>query len=164
MELLRSKELRGTFKAKRFSLKGKCVNKKKVVSFSVIAQKITKSEEERVNNHESTRLEQTHNKKLASTFIEDPEVKKTLSNWKQMKRQRESGGEVDQPKQIKIQRESEGEIDQLEQIKIQRERDVARLKLEQIKLEQIRNTNRFSENEDSMYDFHKLIRCSFTYY
>ncbi|CAJ2670959.1 unnamed protein product [Trifolium pratense] len=57
-----------------------------------------------------------------------------------MKRQRESGGEVDQLKQIKIQRESEGEIDQLEQIKIQRERDIARLKLEQVKLEQIRKT------------------------
>ncbi|CAJ2670958.1 unnamed protein product [Trifolium pratense] len=57
---------------------GKCVKKRKVVSFSVIAQKITKSEEERVSDHESTLLEQTHNKKLATTFIEDPEVKKTI--------------------------------------------------------------------------------------
>lgn len=40
--------------------------------------------------------------------------------------------------------------------KIQSEREAARLKLEQIQ-----NTTHFSDNMDSMHDFHKLIGVSF---
>ncbi|WJX68826.1 hypothetical protein P8452_53159 [Trifolium repens] len=89
-------------------------------SFNVVAEKITKlEEEERVNDHKSIPLEQTRN----ATFIDDCEVKKTLSNWKQ----------------LKIQRESE-EAAQLKQMKRLREREATRLKIEQIK-----NTARLSE-------------------
>ena len=83
MESLRRKVLRpGALKAKLFSSKGKCVKKRKIVSFNVVAKKITKfEEEERVNDHKSFSFEQTRN----STFIDDREVKKTFSNLKELK-------------------------------------------------------------------------------
>ncbi|KAK2377261.1 hypothetical protein QL285_077962 [Trifolium repens] len=138
MESLRRKVLRpGALKAKLFSSKGKCVKKRKIVSFNVVAKKITKfeKEEERVDDHKSIPLEQTRN----TTFIDDREVKKTLSNWKQ----------------LKIQCESEEEAAQLKQMKRLREREAARLKIEQIK-----NTARLSENMDSMHAIGKFIGYS----
>jgi hypothetical protein len=138
MESLRRKVLPpGALKAKLFSSKGKCVKKRKIVSFNVVAKKITKfeKEEERVDDHKSIPLEQTRN----TTFIDDREVKKTLSNWKQ----------------LKIQCESEEEAAQLKQMKRLREREAARLKIEQIK-----NTARLSENMDSMHAIGKFIGYS----
>jgi hypothetical protein len=108
-------------------------------SFNVVAEKITKlEEEERVNDHKSIQLEQTRN----ATFIDDREVKKTLSNWKQ----------------LKIQRESEEEAAQLKQMNRLREREAARLKIEQIK-----NTARLSENMDSMHAIDKFMGYTFSY-
>ncbi|AES99688.1 hypothetical protein MtrunA17_Chr5g0437851 [Medicago truncatula] len=128
MELLRRKEVRCAFKGKYFSLERKFCKKRKVVSISVVANKIvTPEEEERVTDHE-TSLEQTNYKKSVDSLIDHQEVKKILANWRQRKN-------------------------------IQSEREVARLKLEQIQ-----NTARFSENIDSMYDFHKLIGVSFNCY
>jgi hypothetical protein len=141
MESLRRKVLPpGALKAKLFSSKGKCVKKRKIVSFNVVAKKITKfeKEEERVDDHKSIPLEQTRN----TTFIDDREVKKTLSNWKQ----------------LKIQRESEEEATQLKQMKRLHEREAARLKFEQIK-----NTARLSENIDSMYAIDKFVGYTFSY-
>jgi hypothetical protein len=107
-------------------------------SLNVVAEKITKfEEEERVNDHKSIPLEQTRN----TTFIDDREVKKTLSNWKQ----------------LKIQRESE-EAAQLKQMKRLREREATRLKIEQIK-----NTARLSENMDSMHTIDKFMGYTFSY-
>jgi hypothetical protein len=69
-------------------------------------------------------------------------VKKTLSNWKQ----------------LKIQRESEEEAAQLKQMNRLREREAARLKIEQIK-----NTARLSENMDSMHAIDKFMGYTFSY-
>lgn len=84
MESLRRKEVRCAFKGKLFSLERKCFKKRKVVSISVVANKIIRPEEERVNDHE-TSLEKTNYKKPVDTFIDHHEVKKILANWKQMK-------------------------------------------------------------------------------
>jgi hypothetical protein len=138
MESLRRKVLPpGALKAKLFSSKRKCVKKRKIVSFNVVAKKITKfEEEERVNDHKGFPFEQTRN----STFIDDREVKKTLSNRKE----------------LKIQRESEEKAAQLKQMKRLCEMEAARRKIEQIK-----NTARLSENMDSMYAIGKFIGYSF---
>jgi len=74
------------FKTKPFSIKGKCVKKRKFVSVNVVAIAnimidSEKEKEERVPDH------QTPYKQLAGPFIDDLEVKKTLSNWRQMKGQ-----------------------------------------------------------------------------
>lgn len=78
------------FKAKLFSsIKGKCVKNRKFVSVSVVAKKIiiesVKEKEEKVCDHQSPY------KQLVSPFIDDLEVKKTLSNWRQMKVQGRQG-------------------------------------------------------------------------
>ncbi|AES60372.1 hypothetical protein MtrunA17_Chr1g0168331 [Medicago truncatula] len=91
------------FKAKPFSIKGKCVKKRKFVSVNVVAiTKIMidweKEKEERVKDH------QTPYKKLVGPFVDDVEVKKTLSNWRQMKGQvRQDQREAAQLKLEKIQ-------------------------------------------------------------
>jgi hypothetical protein len=139
MESLRRKVLPpGALKAKLFSSKGKCVKKRKIISFNVVAKKITKfeEEEERVNDHKGFPFEQTRN----STFIDDREVKKTLSNRKE----------------LKIQRESEEKAAQLKQMKRLCEMEAARRKIEQIK-----NTARLSENMYSMHAIGKFIGYSF---
>ncbi|KAK2431041.1 hypothetical protein QL285_029314 [Trifolium repens] len=140
MESLRRKVLPpGALKAKLFSSKRKCVKKRKTVSFNVVAKKITKfeeEEEERVNDHKGFPFEQTRN----STFIDDREVKRTLSNRKE----------------LKIQRESEEKAAQLKQMKRLCEREAARRKIEQIK-----NTARLNENMDSMHAIGKFIGYSF---
>ncbi|AES99686.1 hypothetical protein MTR_5g083650 [Medicago truncatula] len=102
MELLRRKEVRCAVKGKYFSLERKFFKKRKVVSVSVVANKIVtpEEEEERVTDHE-TSLEQTNYKKPVDTLIDHQEVKKILANWRQRKN-------------------------------IQSEREIARLKLEQI--------------------------------
>jgi hypothetical protein len=100
LELLLGKQFRGVSKAKSVSL-----NKKKIVSISVVAQKRNlKFEEESTRVHHETPFEETRYR--STNFIDDQEVKITLSSWKDMRKRR------------KI-------IDQ--------EREIARLKIEQIK-------------------------------
>jgi len=100
LELLGRKEFQGTFKTKPFFLKGKCIKKRKLISISVVPTKIkSSSSEEKVHDHE-----QTHYKKLVGNFIDDQEVKMTLSHWKELRIP----------------------------LKIKHERQIARLQLEQI--------------------------------
>jgi hypothetical protein len=98
--LLLGKQFRGVSKAKSVSLQ-----KRKIVSISVVAQKRNlKFEEESTRVHHETPFEETRYR--STNFIDDQEVKITLSSWKDMRKRR------------KI-------IDQ--------EREIARLKIEQIK-------------------------------
>ncbi|KAL5081437.1 hypothetical protein RYX36_009858 [Vicia faba] len=79
------------FKAKKKVIKEKYTKKRKIVLVSVIANKkikLQKEEEKRVQINE-TSLDELHFKKPTPTFIDYNEVKKTLSDWKQQKVQRE---------------------------------------------------------------------------
>ncbi|WJX45053.1 hypothetical protein P8452_31964 [Trifolium repens] len=128
LELLLGKQFRGVSKAKSVSLQ-----KRKIVSISVVAQKKNlKFEEESTRVHHDlheTPFEETRYR--STNFIDDQEVKITLSSWKDMRKRR------------KI---------------IDREREIARLKIEQIK-----NTAGFNDNMDAMRDFHKLIGVPMNY-
>jgi len=70
------------FKPKPLFVKEKCIKKKrKFVSINVLTKKLQMElEKERV-----THDHQTPSKKLVDTFIDDPQVKNTLSNWRQIK-------------------------------------------------------------------------------
>jgi len=72
------------FKPKPLFVKEKCIKKKrKFVSINVLTKKLQMElEKERV-----THDHQTPSKKLVDTFIDDPQVKNTLSNWRQIKDQ-----------------------------------------------------------------------------
>jgi len=73
------------FKPKPLFVKEKCIKKKrKFVSINVLTKKmqIIESGKERVADHH-----QTPSKKLVDPFIDDPQVKNTLSNWRQIKDQ-----------------------------------------------------------------------------
>ena len=88
MELMqRDQVLQGVgFKTEQILGERNCIKKRKYVSISSAEKKIIESENEKVNDHE-TRLEQTTYKKRVDHFIDDPEVKKTLSNWRRVKSQ-----------------------------------------------------------------------------
>jgi hypothetical protein len=102
--LLLGKQFKGVSKPKSVN----SLQKKKIVSITVVAEKRNlKFEQESTRVHHETPFEETRYQKLGSTnFIDDQEVKITLSSWKDMRKRR------------KI-------IDQ--------EREIARLKIEQIK-------------------------------
>jgi len=88
MELMqRDQVLQGVgFKTEQILGEKNCIKKRKHVSISGVEKKMIESEKEKVNEDE-TRLEQTPYKKPVDPFIDDPKVKKTLSNWRQVKSQ-----------------------------------------------------------------------------
>ncbi|GAU30459.1 hypothetical protein TSUD_18390 [Trifolium subterraneum] len=93
MEFLHKKVHQSAFnKTKSLLAQRKCGNKRKRVSINVEAKKIkidqSIEKEERSSSAihgETTPLVLTPcNKRVVDTFIEDPQVKKTLGNWRQM--------------------------------------------------------------------------------
>jgi len=71
------------FKSKPLFVKEKCIKKRKFVSINVLTKKmqIIQSGKERVADYHH----QTPSIKLVDPFIDDPQVKNTLSNWRQIK-------------------------------------------------------------------------------
>lgn len=71
------------FNPKPLFVKEKCIKKRKFVSINVLTKMLQmESEKERVAHDH-----QTLSKKLVDPFIDDPQVKNTLSNWRKIKDQ-----------------------------------------------------------------------------
>lgn len=130
-ELKQRKVVNGELKENPLFARGKCIKKKNLISIRVVGRKIRKSEEEdkKVNDPE---VKKSYQKKLVDIYVDDQEVKRTLSNWRLVK----------QVTQHKVE-------------KIQNIREVARQNLDKIQ-----NTACFNDNIDAMNEFYKLIGYS----
>ena len=56
-----------------------------MISIRVIGRKIRKSEEEEDKKVNDTEVKKSDEKKLVDIYVDDPEVKRTLSNWRLVK-------------------------------------------------------------------------------
>lgn len=131
-ELKQRKVGNGEVKANPLFARGKCIKKKNLISIRVVGRKIRKSEEEEDKKVNDAEVKKSDEKKLVDIYVDDPEVKRTLSNWRLVK----------QVTQHKVE-------------KIQNIREVARKNLDKIQ-----NTACFNDNIDAMNEFYKLIGYS----